>query len=61
MPDSRVLLPGCSNLLQLGLDILELLRQAFEDSILLDDFEDGGISFMLDCRQLHHHPRAYHT
>jgi hypothetical protein len=57
----RVLFLGCTNLLQLGLDFLELLRQAVEDTILLDNFEDGGVSFLFDCRQLHHHPRADHT
>jgi hypothetical protein len=32
----RVLLPGCSNLLQLDLDFLELLRQALEDTVVGD-------------------------
>jgi hypothetical protein len=29
-------------LLQLGLDFLELLRQALEDTVLLDNFEDAA-------------------
>jgi hypothetical protein len=57
----RVLLSGCSNLLQLGLDFLELLRQALEDTVLLNDFEDGRVLFLLDRRQLHHHPHADHV
>jgi hypothetical protein len=56
-----VLFPGCTNLLQLGLDFLELLRQELEDTVLLDDLEDGGVLLLLDRRQLHHHPRADHT
>jgi hypothetical protein len=57
----RVLFPGCTNLLQLSLDFLELLRQALENTVLLDNLEDGSVSFLLDRLQLHHHPRADHA
>jgi hypothetical protein len=40
---------------------LELLRQALEDIVLLDNLEDGGILLLLDRHQLHHHPRADHA
>jgi hypothetical protein len=29
---------------------LELLRRALEDTVLLDNFEDGGVSLLLDRR-----------
>jgi hypothetical protein len=43
---------------QSSIRTLELLRRALEDPILLDNFENGGVSLLLDRRQLHHHPRA---
>jgi hypothetical protein len=40
---------------------LELLRQELEDTVFLDNLEDGGVSLLLDRRQLHYHPRADHA